>query len=263
MKTLRTYQLITFTALFFCSFQGWSQTDTINFSDHKLLTGQLKTGLRQYLVYFHHPARARMLNLSLWAREVKRSEHQGEKRLEIIQTWYGNDTSAYRTIHSINRAADFAPIYHAETIRNQLNAYNWSARQVKGAEEAGNTKNTFLLPLDQPCFNWNLDIETFEMLPLAAGKQFVLHLYDAGSVPPADITFKVIGDGVLKTLDNRQVDCWKLLNEGDHGQIHYTQTYWISKKGHEFLMEEDSYNGTYRYKVKLPAGAPVLSGQVR
>jgi hypothetical protein len=40
--------------------------------------------------------------------------------------------------------------------------------------------------------------------------------------------------------------------------MHYTETYWISKKNHEFLKEEDSYNGAYRYKIKMPAASPDL-----
>ena len=39
---------------------------------------------------------------------------------------------------------------------------------------------------------------------------------------------------------------------------HYSETYWISKKEHEFLKEEDFFNGTYRYKIKMQASAPDL-----
>jgi hypothetical protein len=63
---------------------------------------------------------------------------------------------------------------------------------------------------------------------------------------------------VITTLDNQKVDCCKLFTEGDSHGTHYTETYWISKKNHEFLKEEDSFNGTYRYKIKMPASSPDL-----
>ena len=242
-----------------CNFNSMAQTDTINFKSNKLKTNQLKTGLKQYLVYLQLPSQKKKLNLSIWTREVRMAVQNGENRFIITQKWFSNDTTNYRSIYSVNRAEDFAPVYHAEMVGTQLKAFNWYADHIKGTDTvADNKQKTFALQLDQPAFNWNLDIETLEMLPLARGKEFVLRLYDAGSGQPDNIHYKVSGDEVLTTLDNRSVDCWKLLLEGDHGQVHYTQTFWISKKGHEFLMEVDAINGMYRYKVKLPFYSPDL-----
>jgi hypothetical protein len=42
------------------------------------------------------------------------------------------------------------------------------------------------------------------------------------------------------------------MTEGNNNGTTYTQTFWISKKNHEFLKEEDTYNGMYRYKIKMP-----------
>ena len=52
------------------------------------------------------------------------------------------------------------------------------------------------------------------------------------------------------------VDCWKLFTDGDYKGNRYAETYWISKKGHAFLKEVESYNGTYTYKIKLMGSAP-------
>jgi hypothetical protein len=243
--------------LMLVSLQGRAETDTINFSNNRLITAQLKTGLKQYLVYFQNPAQKKMLNLSLWTREIRKVSHKGESCFNTVQKWYGNDTTVYRTVNSINREKDFAPVYHAETIRGQLRAFNWFADHISGdATESSNTQKDFNLKFDHPGFNWNLDIETFEMLPLATGKQFVLYMYDAGSAAAKYASYSVTGSAVLSTLDNQKVDCWILLTEGKQNGATFTQKFWISKKGHEFLMEEDLYNGMYRYKIKLPALAP-------
>lgn len=54
-------------------------------------------------------------------------------------------------------------------------------------------------------------METFQMLPLAAGKTFAINFYDAGLGKPDYIIYKVIGSEVMMTMDNQKVDCWKLL----------------------------------------------------
>lgn len=256
MKRLKCYPLALLFILMICSLKSIGQTDTINFSNNKLHTKNLKTGLKQYLVYFQNTTQHKKIYLSIWTRAVQLINKNGEKQFTISQKWYSNDTAAYRSIYSINRATDFSPVYHAEQIGDQLKAFNWYPDHISGADTVVNNKQkAFALKLDRPCFNWNLDIETFEMLPLAAGKVFALQFYDAGLSQPNHVIYKVTGEEVLLTMDNQKVDCWKLLTESDHDKVHYTETFWISKKGHEFLKEEDSVNGMYRYKIKLPAYA--------
>jgi len=108
----------------------------------------------------------------------------------------------------------------------------------------------------QANLNWNLDIETFEMLPLAAGKSFLINFYDAGLDPPQYVRYTVTGSEKL-ALGAAEVDCWVLATEGkDPRGAAYTETYWISKKDHEFLKEVDRFNGTIRYKIRMPALTP-------
>jgi len=257
MKRSTGFTFTILALLMMCAINGMAQTDTLDFKDHKLRTKQLKTGQKQYLVYLQQVGQPKKLNLSIWTREVSLVSKSGTDCFMITQKWFSNDTTNYRFISSINRAADFAPVYHLETIGSKVKAFNWYTDHINGADTiSNNQQKTFTLRLDQPCFNWNLDIETLEMLPLASGKQFVLRLYDAGLGQPQNVNYKVSGEEVLTTLDHQKVDCWKLLLEGNHGQVHYTQTFWVSKKGHEFLMEIDEINGMYRYKVKLPGYSP-------
>jgi hypothetical protein len=236
-----------------------AQTDTIRLQDKRLNTSVLKPGLNQYLVYFQNPKKSKNLGFSFWLRNVQMETRNGQKVFHITQRWYGSDSAYYATFSSLNNAADFAPIYHSETANNKTNAYNWNAKQITGADSVSqNGKKGFLLDFKTPNFNWNLDIETFEMLPLAEGKNFAINFYDAGLDPPAYVLYKVTGSEVLSTLDNQRVDCWKLYTEGDSKGTHYSETYWISKKNHVFLKEEDSFNGNYRYKIKMPGAAPDL-----
>lgn len=231
--------------------------DTIRLSDKRLNTAALKPGMRQYLVYFQMPKSPKQLRLSLWVRNTAIINHNGEQVFATSQHWYTGDTTGYRTAYSLNRVSDFAPVYHSETVNGKNKSFNWSAQQVVSADTvAANTLKGFTASPAEPYFNWNLDIETFEMLPLAAGKQFAINFYDAVSNTPEYALYKVAGSEIVGTLNQEKVDCWKLVTENDYKGTHATQTFWISKKGHEFIKEEDSFNGMYRYKVKLPAAAP-------
>ncbi len=242
--------------LFNVQFVRAQKVDTIT-PGKSLLVKQLKPGLKQYMVYFQMPARSKSMNVSLWVRNVESITSGGQSVYRTTQHWYGADTNQYRHIISINNASDFSPVYHEETVGSKTKAYNWSAKKVTGTDTLNaNLAKDFNVDLTFPVFNWNLDIETFEMLPLAAGKVFAIPFYDAGTVPPAYVIYKVAGSEVLSLFGNEKVDCWKLVQEGDYRGNKFTQTFWISKKTHEFLKEEDVFNGGYRYKVKLPGNAP-------
>ncbi|RYY31069.1 MAG: hypothetical protein EOP46_21060 [Sphingobacteriaceae bacterium] len=239
-----------------CSIAASAQTDTIHLKDKRLMTTNLTTGTKQYLVYFQSPAKSKVLSTSLWMRDIKTETRNNIPVIVTNQHWYGADSAQYRSITSVNRKADFAPIYHSETIGTKTKAYNWYADKVAGdSTVTGNTAQGFSQDTKEYPFNWNLDIETFEMLPLAAGKTFALYFYDAGTVPPAYVVYKVAGSEMLSLLDNQKVECWKLVHEGNFRGSAYIQTFWISKKSHEFIKEEDAFNGGYRYKVKLPGAA--------
>jgi hypothetical protein len=250
---MKKYSLLMLLALCLAfTLQAFAQTDTIRFKDKRLLTSALKPGLRQYLIYFQTVKEQKSLRFWYWLRDIKIADRNGEKVFNITQHWFGSDTNSYRAVYSVNRVVDFAPLFHSETIKGITRAYNWAPEKITGADTvAKNAQKGFALNFTSPNFNWNLDIETFEMLPLAAGKAFAINFYDAGLSPPEYVVYKVIGSEVLTTLNNEQADCWKLFTEGDSGGKHYSETYWISKKGHEFLKEEDAYPGGFRYKLRM------------
>ena len=251
--------IITAVTILLFSFQTQSasaQVDTIRLKDKRLNTATLKSGMRQYLVYFQSPKAKKRLMYSLWLRNTQVENRGGEKVFVTNQHWFGADTTSYRTVYSVNRLSDFSPIYHSETINGKNKAFNWGPNKIKGADTvAMNTQKDFALDFTAPCYNWNLDIETFEMLPLAANKTFAINFYDAGFGKPEYAIYKVVGSEVIATMDNQKADCWKLQFEAEHNGQKSVQTFWITKKGHEFIKEEDSFNGSYRYKVKLPGAS--------
>ena len=237
--------------------------DTIRPGKGHLLTTVVKPGLRQYLVYFQNPKQSRSLGFWYWMRDIQVADRGGKKVFAITQHWYGSDTLAYRSVYSLNAADDFAPLYHSESVRGKTAAYNWREDGIAGADTVeGNARKAFSLKFDEPNYNWNLDIETFEMLPLAAGKSFLINFYDAGLDPPKYVLYKVAGSEELVLMNGEKTDCWKLGTEGtDPRSGAYSETYWISKKGHEFLKEEDAFSGMFRYKIKMPGMTPDIGAR--
>ncbi|HEY4150777.1 MAG TPA: hypothetical protein VGM41_17685 [Chitinophagaceae bacterium] len=236
-----------------------AQADTVNPATHQLLVSALRPGLRQYLVYFQNPKTPKKLSYFwYWMRDISFEKSNNEKVIAIRQHWLGSDTNSYRSVYSLNSADDFEPLYHLESVSGKTNAYNWTAAAITGDDTVeGNARKGFRLDFTTPNFNWNLDIETFEMLPLAKGKSFAINFYDAGLEPPQYVVYTVTGSEIITTLNNEKVDCWKLYTEGKApGGAVYSETYWISKKEHEFLKEEDAFNGGFRYKIKLPGATP-------
>lgn len=259
MKTakLKFVRMVAFLVVFLIASQSRNavaQIDTIRLKDKRLNTSTLKSGMRQYLVYFQMPQSPKTLRYWFWLRNTQVKKRNGEGVFVTTQNWYGSDTTSYRSVYSVNKVDDFSPVYHSETVGGKNRSFNWNADKVVGADTvAMNTQKDFVINYTEPCFNWNLDIETFEMLPLAAGKIFVINFYDAGSGKPNYVKYSVTGGEVINTYDNQKIDCWKLYTESDFKGQRATQTFWISKKGHEFIKEEDVFPGGYRYKIKMPA----------
>jgi hypothetical protein len=143
---MKKYYLLILTVFILIDKPVHAQTDTIRLAEKRLITSALKPGLRQYLVYFQSPAKKKSLGFWFWLRDIKTENRNGEKVFAITQHWYGNDTNSYRSVYSINRVADFAPLYHSETIKNITKAYNWNADKITGADSiANNAQKNFLL----------------------------------------------------------------------------------------------------------------------
>jgi hypothetical protein len=260
MSTFKT-SLAGAIALIFLSIsqKAMGQIDTIRLKDKRLHTAWMKMGLNQYLIYYQNPKESKSIRFWFWMRDIKTDNMNGSQVFVIEQHWYGSDTSTYRYIHSVNNGSDFAPIFHEEIIDGKTSAYTWKRENIAGTDSVkANIQKDFSLNFSEPNFNWNLDIETLEMLPLANNKTFAINFYDAGQDPPKYYLYTVAGSEILQTLDNKRTECWKVTTKGISGEFSYIETYWISKDSHEFLKEESSYSGMFAYKIKLMGSATDL-----
>jgi hypothetical protein len=247
---LRSLPLFILVSLTLLTYNASAQIDTIRIETNDLITSQLKPGLHQYLVYFDVAKKDAFKMPSLWNRQVNFIDYKGEPAIEIIQNWYGGDTTNNRYVYSVARRKTFEPIYHYTKMK-EVEAFDFNKRNVMGSDTiANNSKKGFEIALSTPTLNWELDLEIFSTLPFKkAGQTFVINFYHPGGrTAPMYYSYKVVGSEKLKAIDNSNIECWQL-------KIDYTPTdwaiFWISKNSKEVIKMKEHFRGNYRYKVKL------------
>ncbi|MBB6612522.1 hypothetical protein H7F15_15865 [Pontibacter sp. Tf4] len=228
---------------------AYAQPDTVRVTGKHINTKHLKPGTRQYLVTISNPKNPKVLTQSLWNRDVRFEQVQGRERMVIRQNWIGADTLSNRTIESVMEK-DFTPIFHTSTSARGTAAFNFYPDKITAADTARtNPWRNFVMPVPEPTYNWELDLEFFESLPLKPNTVFLINFYHPGSkTGPQYYAYKVTGSEKLPTINNQTIDCWLL--RIDYSPENYG-IFWITKKSHEVLKMEEKFNGITRYKVKL------------
>ncbi|MFD2247077.1 hypothetical protein [Pontibacter ruber] len=228
---------------------AYAQVDTVRITAKDLKVKQLRPGTRQYLVTVQTPANPKVLRQSLWNRNVSFENFQGKERLVIRQNWIGADTLSNRTIFSVCEK-DFTPIYQTSTSARGVAAFNFYTDKITGSDTTkANAFKNFIMASPAPAFDWELDMETFESLPLKANTVYLINFYHPGSkTSPQYYRYKVIGSEKLETINNTKTDCWLL--KIDYSNTNYA-TFWISKRSQEVLKMEEVFDGVKRNKIKL------------
>lgn len=244
-----------FLLLFLLPFSGLAQVDSIRMISEKSIRENLKEGTNQYLVFSQNKKKSKQTHVGLWSRTVKFKTFSGKEVIEITQRWFDSDTSFYRSIYSLMDRKTFLPIHHRTWMqRTGVEAFDFYPNKIMGSDSVvNNSRKGFSVSLSQPMLNWELDMETFGLLPLAANKTFAINFYHPGSKSaPATYEYKVIGDAVLTSMDGSSVPCWKLKIDYSKFGPDSWAIFYISKKGKEMLKMEEQFGQGIRYKVKLP-----------
>jgi hypothetical protein len=227
-----------------------AQVDTVYRIDQKQIQKYLKQSTNQYLVFIQMKANPEKTMTWIWSRDIRFKTKNNKNIVEIEQKWYASDTMRNRNLYSQINATDFAPIYHYTKMTRGVEAYDFHPDKLVGSDSiANNIRKDFNLPLKKPFLNWELDMETFPLLDLKAGKRFAINFYHPGGKgEPKLYEYKVVGDEDIKTIEGASVACWKL-------RIDYDEKTWaifyISKKGREMIKMEEDFGTGVRYKVKL------------
>lgn len=212
----------------------------------------LPAGKQSYLVYIQAPD-GRKRNIWLWERDTRKEIWNGREMIGIRQQWTSSDTGFNsRQLYSVCNPADFTPVYHySVNPKGLVEAYTFHPDRIQSADTVPQiSRKGFSMPLKEPAFNWELDLETFPLLPLKEGKSFVISFYHPGSPSKPDwYTYTVTGTETLRTVDGKEVDCFKLFTA--YANNRGSSTWWLSRKTHEVLKMEESFGNIRRYKIRL------------
>ncbi|WP_299272588.1 hypothetical protein [uncultured Psychroserpens sp.] len=246
MKTTTTTLII---ALFFQSIIT-SQNNIVTINKNNLNTSYLTEGKKQYLVY-RESKDGDVLDISIWERTIKFSKLNNKDAIVIEQHWKKPKAEKFRTVYSICQKENFYPIYHyAKVGTTKKDAFDFTSNHIKGSDSIiQNSKKDFYLKLKEPTLNWELDLETFQCLPLKKNTTFRINFYHPGSPNgPNYYNYEVIGEDTITIGSADKVDCWllKIKYERDNHAI-----FWIDKNNREVLKMVEVWDGIKRYKIKL------------
>ena len=215
----------------------------------------LPRGKQNYLVYIVAKDGSKK-SIWLWERSCRIEQWQGKDAVVVRQQWTSSDTGFNkRELWSVNDPKDFTAVYHfSNNPKTGIEAYHFTPASVFADDTVGgNTRKGFRIPLDEPSLNWELDLETFPLLPLQNGKSFLLNFYHPGSKTPASwYRYTVTGTEILPLPGGNQVECFKLFT--DYGNNRGNSTWWISRQTHEVLKMEEHFGPVTRYKIRLSVG---------
>lgn len=212
----------------------------------------IKTGTSQYLVFMKDKTTNDIHALSLWERTTNIIEKDGEKLIEVKQTWSSDDARFKRELYSLVHLEDFTPVMHRTIIGadKTLKVFKFADGIIFGdASVENNTAAGFNMPTEITSYNWELDIETLALLPLGEGKEFAVPFYHPGSkTPPRPYVYKVVGSEILHTREGSPIDAWQLRIDYEGGGH---AVFWMNKKDGMLLKLEEAWGNTLRYKVRL------------
>ncbi len=253
MKTLHLCLALLMTAIMAGIIPAHGQNPTLEAFQFSGLTAEdFSPGTRQYLVYRVNTNNGKAEDLSLWNRTTKVTEKDGEQFVEITQNWRSLDENRIRKLRSVNRLADFSPISHhvEDGADGVVSAYTFNSNSIEGDPDvAPNSRVGFSMASLPQTLNWELDMETFPMLPMEIGKSFNLHFYHPGSrQEPQLYTYTVTAEETLHDQLGRPIETWVLhIRYGDQG----TGDFWVSKHTGGVIKTEEKFGNFVRYKVLL------------
>lgn len=226
------------------------EADTIRvgdtFENHHLL----KEKTISYLVHseFRGSVRLGVLVRS----SVEKIKHEGKDYLALRHFYYSSDKNSSGDFYSMVEPETFKPVIHIRNIGDRgKEAYRFTGETLVALDTvSNNAEEGYNLTLEEPVFNFELDLNTFSMLPMQEGYKAVLRFHHPGSksTKPDWYEIKVEGSEKVKLPGGKELDTWVLFMDYNGTQ---PTRFWYTKKGQEFVKMEGNYNGVKIYKTRL------------
>lgn len=223
--------------------------DTIRVGEKFKGYQHLKPGEFKYLAYMEKGGKRRPT--ALMVSKVSTTTIGNKKQLTISHQWTGMDSKMNGNFYTVLKPETLQPILHIRQSQKGKEAYSFQDNYLIGLDTAtNNLEAEYSLKLDEPIFNFEIDLETFSALPLEEGYQAVLRFFHPGStyVGPEWYLIRVEKSERLALPSGLYVDTWVLFMDYNGSQ---PTRFWYTKEGQDFIKMEGDYNGTKIVKARL------------
>lgn len=237
--------IINFSLIFICAQSTFAQTkvDTINNHNHKLKIELLKDAKDTYLVYFTDSTKTKKMGAEdVWERSVKKIKYKNKAAFKFEWKWISKNEIIKQTSNLCD-AKTLAPISHFSINKtpnnSEIKAYKFeNGFMIKDKNEINNSvSDDFKLKMNIPVLNWELDIETYPLLPIKmVGQIFEISFFDVNQSQPKYQRYEVIGVESLEISQGEKVPCWLLkINYDDMNSA----VFWLTKEQGKMIKCEE------------------------
>ncbi|MBN8642923.1 MAG: hypothetical protein J0L86_14010 [Flavobacteriales bacterium] len=232
--------------------------DTINSQNYKLDTSLLKDANNTYLVYFTDSTKTKKMGAdNIWERSIKKEKYQNNDSFKFDWKWISNDEIIKQTSNRCD-GKTLAPISHFSINKtpnnSEIKAYKFeNGFMIKDKNEINNSvSDDFKLKMNIPVLNWELDIETYSLLPIKkVGQIFEISFFDVNQSQPKYQRYEVIGEDSLEISGSKKLACWLLKINYDEKN---SAIYWLTKEKNEMMKCEEKVamkkGYIYCFKIK-------------
>ena len=232
-----------------------AQVDSINTINNKLIYEQLNFNQNTYVVYFQDSLSGLKYNISIWDRKLSPITINGQERYQLNWRRHNSDTAWVANYKIVVDSETFTPISEKIVVdinkpsKRQLRRYFIfeNNKMITSSDTVLHNDKEVKIENLNYAFNWELDMETFSILPLAKDKRFAINFYHPGGMPPAYYLYVVTS---IETIiyNNKEMDCWILKKSDENGDY---SKFWIAKDSHQVLKLEEKFGDQYRFKFKI------------
>ncbi len=188
---------------------------------------------------------------SLKTRTSEMVNIEGEKVLKITHQWVSLNSQKKEMFEFFCEPETLKPIQHIRTTtRNGKESFLFQEGKISAIDSvSGGTNTDFSIDLKEATYNWEIDLETYSLLPMKSGATFVMNFYHpGGSAEPDFYTLNIEGSERLALADGTEMDCWIIYTDYKGKQ---ETRFWYTKKGQNFVKMEGSFNGMLLKKTRL------------
>lgn len=250
--------ILTFVFVFFAG-ASFAQTkgDTLVIQAKDLELKNLKIGNSAYIVYNKKTKQSPAEKIVLVKIKTESTIHNNKPAIAVSQQW-DLDGTVIHTAYTVFDAKDFSTLLH-DTYWKRLGystKFDFEARKVSfdgdvSENDKQKSEQDFNESFNKYNLNWHSDLIVFTLLPYKENRNFKINFYDPGFGKAREVLYSVTGSELLTNSAGEKIECWVLETKIPQSAGGGYQRFWISKRKREVLKEEDSFNNTFRYKLKF------------